>query len=66
MFEEAFCVLRMRNEPSFFIFGRLYLMTDVSSGDGKGVILSFDSSFTWCQQCCSGRIFYFDDFYLIA
>ena len=34
MFEEAFCVLRMRNK-CFFIFDRLYLMDDVSPGDGK-------------------------------
>ena len=38
MFKEAFGVLRMRNE--FFMFNRLYLMTYVSSGDGKGVIFS--------------------------
>ena len=49
MFEEAFCVLRMRNKL-YFIFGRLYLMIHLSSGDGKGVIfLSFDNSFMWCE-----------------
>ena len=43
MFEEAFCVLR------------LYLMTHAPPGDGKGVILlSFDSSFRWCEQFCLG------------
>ena len=62
MFEEAFCVLRMRNEL-FFILDWLDLMTHVSSGNGKGVIfLSFGSSFMWCEQFCSGRAFYFDDF----
>ena len=52
---------------SFFLhFDRLYLMTHVSSEDGKGLIfLSFDSSFMWCEQFCSGRTFYFEDFYLI-
>ena len=50
MFEEEFCVLRMRNDL-FFIFDRLYLLTYVSSEDGKSVIfLSFDSSFMWCEQ----------------
>ena len=49
-----------------FIFDRLYPMTDVSSGDGKGVIfLSFASSFMWCEQFCPGRTFYFDDFYFV-
>ena len=38
MFEDAFCVLRMHNDFCFFIFDRLYLMTHVSSRDGKGVI----------------------------
>ena len=51
----------------FFRFDRLYLMTHVSSGDGKGVIfLSFDSSFMWCEQFCPGRTFYFDDYYFIG
>ena len=55
MFQEAFCVLRMRNKL-FFIFDRLSLMTHVSSGDGKGVIfLNFDSSFMCCEQFCPGR-----------
>ena len=50
-----------------FIFDRLYLMTRVSSGDGKYVIfLSFDSSFMWCENFCPGRTFYFDDFYFIG
>ena len=65
MFEEAFCVLRMRNE-FYFIFDWLYLMTDVSHGDGKGIILlRFASSLMWCEQFCPGRTFYFDDFYFI-
>ena len=35
---------------SFFIFDRLYLVTDMSYGDGKGVIfLSFASSFMWYE-----------------
>ena len=47
-----------------FIFDRLYLMTHVLSGNGKGVIfLSFDGSFMWCEQFCPGRTFYFDNFY---
>ena len=55
MFEGAFCVLRMLNEL-FSIFDWLYLITDVSSGDGKGVIfISFDSSFMWCEQFFSRR-----------
>ena len=66
MFKDAFCVLPMLNEL-FLIFDRLYLMTHVSSEDGKGVIfLSFDSSFMWSGQLCSGRTFYFDDFYFIG
>ena len=66
MFEEALCVLPMPNEL-FFIFYRLYLMTHVSSGDEKGIIfLSSDSSFMWCEQFCSGRTFYFDDFYFMG
>ena len=37
----------------FFIFYRLYLMTDVSYGDGEVVILlSFDSSLMFCEQFC--------------
>ena len=48
MFEEVFCVLRMRTNFSF-IFDLLYLMTHVPSGDEKRVIfLSFDSSIMWC------------------
>ena len=59
-------VLCMRNEL-FFIFDQLYLMTDVSSGDRKGVIfLSFDSSFICCEKFCTGRTFYFDDLYFIG
>ena len=51
----------------FFIFGRLHLMTLVSSGDDTGVIsLSFDNSFMWCEQFCLGGTFYFDDFYFIG
>ena len=66
MFEEAFCVLHMRN-AFFVICDRLYLMTNVSAEDGKGVIfLNFDSSFMWCEQFCPGRTFYFDDFYFIG
>ena len=50
----------------FSFFDLLYLMTDVPSGDGKGVIfLNFDSSFMCCEQFCPGRTFYFDDFYVI-
>ena len=65
MFEEAFCVQRTRSEL-FFILDWFYLMTDVWSGDGKGVtFLSFDSSFMWCEQFCPGRTFYFDDFYFM-
>ena len=60
------CVLRMRNEL-FFHFDRLYLMIHVSSGDGKAVtLLSFGSSFMWCEQFCPGRTFYFDEFYYIG
>ena len=63
MFEEAFCVLRISSE-NFFIFDRLYLMTQ---GNGKGVIfLSFDRSFMWCEQFCPERTFYFDNFYFIG
>ena len=66
MFEEAFCVLCMRNEL-FRIFDWLYLLTDVSYGDRKGVIFrSFAGSFMWHEQVCSGRMFYFDDFYFIG
>ena len=66
MFQDRFCVLHMRNEP-IFIFDRLYLMTHVSSGNGKGVIFrSLDSSFMWCEQFCLGSTFYFDDFYFIG
>ena len=44
MFEEAFCVLRMRKE--LFIFNQLYFVIDVSYENGKGVIfLSFARSF---------------------
>ena len=39
IFEEAFRVMRMRNEL-FSIFDQLYFMTDVLSGDGKGDIFS--------------------------
>ena len=57
MFEEAFCVLHMRNE-FFFVFDRLYLMTHVSSEGGKGVIfLCSNSSFMWCEQFCPVRTF---------
>ena len=46
------------------IFDRLYLMTHVSSGDGKGVIfLSFGSSLMWREQYCPTRTLNFDDFY---
>ena len=50
-----------------FHFDWLYLMTHVSSGDGKGgvIFLSFDSYFMWCEQLCPRRSFYFDDFYFI-
>ena len=48
----------------FSIFDRLFLMTHVSSGEGKGAIfLTFDSSFVLCGQFCPGRTFYFDDSY---
>ena len=44
MLEEIPCILRMRAEL-FVIFNRLYPVTDLSHGDGKGVIfLSFVSS----------------------
>ena len=57
MFEVAFCVHAKRD---FFHFDRLYLLTDVSPGDRKGVIfLSFDSSSMWCEQFCPGRTFLF-------
>ena len=47
MFEEAFCVMRMLKEL-FFIFDRLYLVTDVSYGDRKGdIFLGFASFFMW-------------------
>ena len=50
-----------------FIFYWLYLVTDMSYGNWKGFIfLSFASSFMWCEQFCTGKTFYFDDFYLIA
>ena len=66
MFEEAFCVLRMHNAYLSFLIG-LYLVTHVSSKDGKGVIfLIFDSSFMWREQFCPGRTFNFDDFYFIG
>ena len=39
MFEQAFCVLRIRKGLSFYV-GRLYLMIHVSSGNGKGVLFS--------------------------
>ena len=65
IFEETFCVLHVRNEL-FLIFNRLYLMTHVLSGGGKGIILlSFDSSFMWCEQFYPGRTF-IDDFYFIV
>ena len=52
---------------SFFHVDRLYLMAHVSSWDEKGFIfLSFDSPFMWCEQFCSGRTFYFDNFYFIG
>ena len=52
---------------AFFIFDLLYFMTHVSSGNRKGVILlSFDSSFIWCERFCQERTFYFDDFYFIG
>ena len=60
----------LHNTSRFKVHGRrgiLYLMTDVSSGDRKGVIfLSFASSLMWCEQFCPGRTFYFDDFYFIG
>ena len=60
------CTARMRNEI-FSIFDRLYLATDVSYGDEKGVtFLNFASSFMWCEQFCLGRTFYFDDFAFIG
>ena len=50
---------------SFFMFDRLYLMTDVPSGDSKGVIfLNFDSSFMSCEHFSPERTFYFEDFAL--
>ena len=39
MFEEVFCVLRMRNQL-IFIFDLLYLVTDVSYVDEKRVFFS--------------------------
>ena len=60
-----FCTARV--QQPFFIFDRFYLVTPVSSGDGKGVIfLSFDSSFTRCEQFCLERTFYFDDVYFVG
>ena len=57
MFKEAFCVLRMGNEVLFYFY-RLYLMTHMSSGDGKDVIfLSFDSSFMWCEHFFHDELF---------
>ena len=57
IFKEAFCVLRMRNER-FFIFERLCLVTDVSYGDGKGIIfLNFASSLIWCEQFAQEKLF---------
>ena len=42
----------------------LLFEASVSSGDRKGIIfLSLQSSFMWCEQFCSGRTFYFDNFY---
>ena len=49
---------------SFFIFDWSNLITHVSSGDGKDVLLlSFDRSLMWCEQFCPRRTFNFDDFY---
>ena len=49
---------------NFFIFDQMFLVTDVSYGDWKGVIfLSFASLFTWCEQILSRKNFYSDDFY---
>ena len=57
MFEEACFVLCMRKDL-FLIFDQLYLMTHVSSVDGKGVIfLSFDSSFMWCENFVLEELF---------
>ena len=54
-------------QRAFFIFDRLYLVNDVSYGDGICVIfLSFASTFMWCKQFCPGRTFYFDDFYIVG
>ena len=45
-------------QRAFLFFDRLYLVTDMSSRDGKGVIyLSFACSFMWCEQFCPGRTF---------
>ena len=52
-------------QRAFFIFNWLYLVTDVSFGDRKGVtFLSFASSFMWCEQFCPRRTFHSDDFTL--
>ena len=60
MFEEA-CA------TSFFHFDRLYPTTDVSPGDGSGVIFfSVNSSFIWCEQFFPGRTFYSDEFYFVG
>ena len=53
-------------QRAFFIFDRLYLMTDVSYWDEKGVMFfSFAGSFMCGEQFCPGRTFYFDDFYFM-
>ena len=57
MFREAFCVLRMCSEP-FYVSDRLYFVTDVSNGDGKGVIfLSFASSLYGVNNFVQEKLF---------
>ena len=42
-----------------FILNQLYLMTHMSFGQGKGVIVfCFDSFFIQCEQFCLGRTFF--------
>ena len=65
MFEEAFCVLRVRNKHFSFLIGCISrLMCRVGTGK-VSFFLNFASSFMWWEKFCPGRPFYFDDFYFI-